>query len=119
MKIYSLPCKSLCNIVYGGAVNFHSGNHIVLWAYLFMGVTALQYHGWSFDGEHWPAEASSVCMPGLPGRCGSTPRRLQLRPTCMGAYITQVPLYSLLSPCVSVIKIFNSVLSWNDFCVCD
>lgn len=37
VKIYSLPCKSLCNIVYGSTVNFHSGNHIVLWAYLFMG----------------------------------------------------------------------------------
>lgn len=24
------------------------------------GVTALQYHGCSFDGEYWPAEASSV-----------------------------------------------------------
>lgn len=38
VKIYRLPCKSLWNIVYGGAVNFHSGNRIVLWAHLFMGV---------------------------------------------------------------------------------
>ena len=100
VKICSLACKSLCNIVYGSAVNFHSGNHIVLWAYLFMGVTAPQYHGWSFDGEHWPTEASSVCMPGLPGCCGSTPWRLWLSPLCLGARRTLSPItFSTLTLC--------------------
>lgn len=122
VKIYRLPCRSLWTFVYVSAVNFHSGSHIVLWAYLFMGVLsclALQYHRWAFDGEHWPAKASSVCMPSLPGGCASTPRRLRPRRTCRGTYITQVPLWSPVSPCVSIMKIFNSVHSWKDFCVCD
>lgn len=68
--------------------------------------------------EHWPAKASSARMPGLPGCCGSTPRQLPLRRTCLGTYITYSPLFCLVSPCVSIMKIFKSVLSWNDFCVC-
>lgn len=38
VKIYRLPCKSLWSIVYGRAVNFYSGNRIVLWAHLFIGL---------------------------------------------------------------------------------
>lgn len=61
VKIYRLPWKSLWNIVYGSAVNFYSGNRIVLWAHLFIGLL-----NWPLcnttDGHLMRAPASKSCQ---------------------------------------------------------